>query len=118
MNFGAHVGVLLVLRGASGFQFGTPGVILAPLGHHCWHLLSLLGVALDPLSTFTEKGRKRYQKGQKKHRIGEPGGKDFDDILSFCEKWQTVFGLSQRGRIGVGASCFHALGFHVCEHDK
>ena len=54
----------------------------------------------------------------KNDRIGEPGGEHFDDILSFCRKWQTAFGLRLRGRIGVGASCFHSLGLHVSKHEK
>ena len=116
--FGAPWRHLGTLGAPLGLQFGSPGVILAPLGHHCCHLLSLLGVALDPLNTFREKGRNKNQKGQNKHRIGVPGGKDFDDILSFCRKWQTAFGLRLRGRIGVGASCFHSLGLHVGKHEK
>ena len=50
--------------------------------------------------------------------IGEPGGEYFDDILSFCRKWQTAFGLRLRGRIGVGASCFDTWGLHVRKHEK
>jgi hypothetical protein len=54
----------------------------------------------------------------KNDRIGEPGGEYFDDILSFCRKWQTAFGLRLRGRIRVGASCFHSLGLHVRKQEK
>ena len=61
LNFGGHVCVLLALLGASGLQFGSPGVILASLGHHLCNLLSLLAV-----------DRKRVEKGSKKvpKRIG------------------------------------------------
>ena len=40
--------------------------------------------------------------------------KVFDDILSFCKKWQTAFGLRLRSRIGVRASCFYCLRLHWC----
>ena len=90
-----------------GLQFGSPGVILASLGHHLCNLLSLLAV-----------DRKRIKKGTKKNRIWKPSGSYFDDISSFCRKWQTAFGLRLRGRIGVGASCFHSLGIPLCKHEK
>ena len=35
----------------------------------------------------------------------------FDDISSFCRKWQTAFGLRLCSRIRVRAHCFHSLGF-------
>ncbi len=67
-----------------------------------------------PRATVVEKAPKVVQN----HRIGEPGGEYFDDILSFCRKWQTAFGLRLRGRISVGAPCFDTLGLHVCKHEK
>ena len=90
-----------------GLQFGSPGVILASLGYHLCHLLSVLAV-----------DRKRIEKGTKKNRIWEPMGSYFDDISCFCRKWQTAFGSSGRGQIGVGASCFHSLGIPLCKREK
>ena len=83
-----------------GLHFGTLGLHLGTLGVH-------VGVLWAPRG----KGSKKVPK---KHRIEEPGGQYFDDILSFCKKWQTAFGLRLRGRIGVGASYFRSLEVHVC----
>ena len=99
---------------------------LAPFGHpwgtlgasvwQPWRHFGILGAPF--VSSFVifgrgpKKDRKRVEKGTKKNRIWEPSGSFFDDILSFCRKWQTAFGLRLRGRIGVGASCFRSLSLH------
>ena len=97
-----------------GLYLGTLGLHLGTLGVHVGVLWALWGVALDPSGHFCRKGSK---KAQQNHRIGEPGGEHFDDLLSFCRKWQTAFGVRLRGRIRVGASCFDTLSLHVCKHE-
>ena len=91
---------------------GRPwGFISAPLGS----IWVPLGSMLVSCGHQCGKGLKKVPK---KHRIKEPGGQYFDDILSFCRKWQTAFGLRLRGRIRVGAPCFlcfrSATGLSTC----
>ena len=85
-----------------GLHFGALGLHLGTLGVHVGVLWALWGVALDPSGHSCRKGSKNWQKGTQNHRIGEPSGVYFDDILSFCRKWQAAFGLRLRGRIRVG----------------
>ena len=124
-----HLCVFLVPLGAILVALAA---IWAPLGHpwgtlgasvwQPWRHFDILGAPfVSSFVTFgrgPKKDRKRVEKGTKKNRIWEPSGSFFDDILSFCRKWQTAFGLRLRGRIGVGASCFHSLGIPLCKHEK
>ena len=45
---------------------------------------------------------------------GNPVGSIFNDLLSFCKKWQPAFGLRLYGQIGVRASCFYSLSLNWC----
>ena len=77
---------------------GALGLHLGTLGLHFDALLALLGVALDPFSHFWGKVSKKVPK------VTENGSQNrdiFDDILSFCGKWQNAFGSSRLDRIGV-----------------
>ena len=51
---------------------------------------------------------------QKGTQNGRRNGDIFNDILSFCGKWQTAFGLRLCSRIRVRAPCFHSLGLPWC----
>ena len=94
---------------------GRPwGFISAPLGSFgypwgpCWCLVGTLGCGPGPLEPLLWKMLKKgYQNGRRK--------KDkFNDILSFCGKWQTAVGLRLCSRIRVRAPCFHSLGLPWC----
>ncbi len=115
MYFGRACGSIWVPLGPTWVPFGQ---LWGALGQTWGLFLSLLntsGRALDPFGNFGAKVMKKVPK------LIENGARNeniFDDILSLCEKWQTAFGLRLRGRIGVGASCFHALGIPLCKHEK
>ena len=55
-----------------------------------------------------------YKKVPSLSESGNPEESNFNEILCFCGKWQTSFGLRLRSRIGVWASCFHSLGLYLC----
>ena len=96
------------LWGDLGASFRHPW---APFGYPwgpCWCLVGTLGCGPGPLGPLLWK---RLEKGTQNDR---PNGGIFNDILSFCRKWQTAFGLRLRGRIRVLAPCFHSLGLHGC----
>ena len=96
-TLGVHFGVFLAFLGTSGGHFGT-------LGLHFGALLALWGVALDPFGHFGGKGSKKVPK------VIENGSRNrdiFDDILSFCGKWQTAFGLRLPTPNTLRASSFH-----------
>ncbi len=82
-----------VHRGPPWDPFGTPW---GPLGQ-TWvvfsTLLDTLGRALDPFGNFGAKVTKNVAKLIEK---GTRNGGILDDMLSLCEKWQTVFGLRRR----------------------
>ena len=104
----------LYFGGLRGTSLVLLGAILAPVGLRRRVFLALWGVVPNPFTL----SRKSLEKGTKKDRIGEPGGEYFNDILRFCRKWQTAFGLRLRGRIRVGALGFDTLCVHVCEYEK
>ena len=80
--------------------FGRPGdSILMSF----WHFAARPGSFEHFLGEDSEKVAKNTENGSPKESI-------FNEILSFCKKWQTAFGLRLRGRIRVLASCFHSLG--------
>ena len=102
-------------REAFGHLWRPWSFIWAPLGsigvplNPCWCLVGTSGCGPGPLAQLLWK---RLQKGIQNHRIGEPGGEYFDDILSFCGKWQAAFGLRLCSRIRVPAPCFQPLSLH------
>ena len=63
------------------------------------------------LETFYEKD---FGNVLKVTENGNPVGSIFNDILSFCKKWQPALGLRLRGQIGVRASCFYSLSLNWC----
>ena len=115
LELAGHVGVVLVLRGASELPFCTLGRHFGTLGTLFLCLCSILGRGPESFNHFRGKVTRKVPT---KHRIGEPGEEYFDDILSFRRKWQTVFGLRLRGRTGIGASCFHSSSVPVGKHEK
>jgi hypothetical protein len=77
---------------------------LGTLGLHFGALLALWGVALDPLGHFWGKVSKKVPK------VTENGSQNrdiFEDILRFCGKWQTAFGLRLPTPNTLRASSFH-----------
>ena len=94
-----------------GYHLGTLGRHLGIRGIQYRVCLILWAVALDTLGHFSEKGSKKIPKMIEK---GTTNGSTFDDILCFCGKWQTAFGLRLCSRIKVRAPCFQPLSLHCC----
>ena len=105
-TLGVQFGVFLALWGTSGCHFSTLGLHLGTLGLHFGALLALWGVALDLFGHFWGKGSKKVLQIIQN---GSQHGNIFDDILSFCGKWQTAFGLRLPTPNAHRATCFHPL---------